>query len=233
MLWNTTRVNVFENKMILHLETATKVCSVALSANGKLVQLAEIDNDAYAHGEQLTVLIQQVLDIQGITANELQAISVASGPGSYTGLRIGVATAKGLCYALKIPLIAVDALSSLAEVAREQFPDQTLCPMIDARRMEVFSALFHPNGTFLKPISADILDENSYAEFEPFVFFGDGADKMKELWNNRNCVFAAVNCSAKGQVRLATEKFEAKQFEDVAYFEPFYLKEFYQPKKQG
>lgn len=219
--------------MILHLETATKVCSVALSANGKLLQLAEIDNDAYAHGEQLTVLIQKVIDAENITVNELTAISVASGPGSYTGLRIGVATAKGLCYALKIPLIAVDALSALAEVAREEFPSQTLCPMIDARRMEVFSAIFDGNGALLKPISADILDETSYAEFEPFVFFGDGAPKMKELWETRSCSFAQVSCSAKGQIRLATEKFEAKQFEDVAYFEPFYLKEFYQPKKQG
>jgi len=227
------RVNAFANRMILHLETATKVCSVALSSDGKLLQLAEIDNDAFAHGEQLTVLIQHVLDAQGVMVNDLAAISVASGPGSYTGLRIGVATAKGLCYALKIPLIAVDALSSLAEMAREQFSSHTLCPMIDARRMEVFSAIFDSAGTLVKPISADVLDETSYFEFEPFLFFGDGAPKMKEIWMNRALTFAEVNCSAKGQVRLATAKFEAKQFEDVAYFEPFYLKEFYQPKKQG
>ncbi len=218
--------------MILHLETATKVCSVALSSNGKLLQLAEIDNDAFAHGEQLTVLIEKVLAKERITMQELTAVSVASGPGSYTGLRIGVATAKGLCYALNIPLIAVDALSSLAEMARKEYPDAVLCPMIDARRMEVFSAHFSPDGNFLKPISADVLDENSYSEYEPFVYFGDGAEKMKEIWKGRNVQFADVRCSAEGQVCLATEKFNQEQFEDVAYFEPFYLKEFYMPTKK-
>lgn len=218
--------------MILHLDTATKVCSVALSSNGKLLQLAEIDNDAFAHGEQLTVLIEKVIEKEGITMQELTAVSVASGPGSYTGLRIGVATAKGLCYALNIPLIAVDALSSLAEMARLKFPDSVLCPMIDARRMEVFSAHFSTNRDFLKPISADVLDENSYSEYEPFIYFGDGAEKMKEIWKERNIQFADVKCSAEGQVRLATEKFNLQQFEDVAYFEPFYLKEFYMPTKK-
>jgi tRNA threonylcarbamoyladenosine biosynthesis protein TsaB len=218
--------------MILHLETATKVCSVALSSNGKLLQLSEIDNDAFAHGEQLTVLIEKVIEQESITMQELTAVSVASGPGSYTGLRIGVATAKGLCYALNIPLIAVDALSSLAEMARLKFPGSVLCPMIDARRMEVFSAHFSPDGNFLKPISADVLDENSYSEYEPFVYFGDGAEKMKEIWKERNIQFADVKCSAEGQVRLATEKYNQQQFEDVAYFEPFYLKEFYMPTKK-
>lgn len=219
--------------MILHLETATKVCSVALSSNGKLHQLQEIDNDAFAHGEQLTVLIEKVVQNEGITMQDLAAVSVASGPGSYTGLRIGVATAKGLCYALNIPLIAVDALSSLAEMARQKYPDSVLCPMIDARRMEVFSAHYSSDGTFLKSISADVLDENSYAEFEPFVYFGDGAEKMKDLWNGRNVQFIDVKCSAEGQIRLATDKFNNQQFEDVAYFEPFYLKEFYMPTKKG
>lgn len=218
--------------MILHLETATKVCSVALSSNGKLLQLQEIDNDAFAHGEQLTVLIENVVQAEGLSMKDLTAVSVASGPGSYTGLRIGVATAKGLCYALNIPLISVDALSSLAEMARKRYPHSVLCPMIDARRMEVFSAHFSSKGEFLKPISADVLDENSYSEYEPFVYFGDGAEKMKEIWNGRNVEFADVKCSAEGQVRLATEKFNKAQFEDVAYFEPFYLKEFYMPTKK-
>ena len=217
---------------ILHLETATKVCSVALSFNGELKQLEEIDNDAFAHGEQLTLLVEKTLDKEGIAYDQLSAVSVASGPGSYTGLRIGVATAKGLCYALQIPLIAVDALSSMAAIARRSFPNAVLCPMIDARRMEVFSAHFSPLGQMIKPISADVLDENSYSDLEPFVYFGDGADKMKELWAGRPVEYAAIKCSASGQIKLATERYENKQFEDIAYFEPFYLKEFYMPVKK-
>lgn len=218
---------------ILHLETATKVCSVALSRDGKLVQLAEINNDAFAHGEQLTLLVEQTLNNERITVKDLNAVSVASGPGSYTGLRIGVATAKGLCFALQIPLIAIDALTAMNAVARKQFPQGNLCPMIDARRMEVFSAVFDDANTLIKPISADILDEMSYGEFEPLVCFGDGSDKMKELWAGRNIQFAEISCSASGQVELAADKYRQGVFEDVAYFEPFYLKAFYQAKKKG
>jgi len=218
---------------ILHLETATKVCSVALSFNGELKQLAEIDNDAFAHGEQLTLLVEEVLNKEGITVKELNAVSVASGPGSYTGLRIGVATAKGLCFALNIPLIAVDALTSLVEMAKSKIQeDKNLCAMIDARRMEVFSLIHSAAGEVLKPISADVLDENAYQAVEPFFYFGDGADKMKEHWGNRNCSFLEVKASAVGQIRLAFEKYQKEQFEDVAYFEPFYLKEFYMPTKK-
>jgi tRNA threonylcarbamoyladenosine biosynthesis protein TsaB len=212
---------------ILHLETATKVCSVALSLNGKLHQLEEIADDQYAHGEQLTLLIEKVLKQASITPRDLVAVSVSSGPGSYTGLRIGVSTAKGLCYALVIPLIAVDSLSALANLAREKYPQQTLCSMIDARRMEVYSTIFAADGSVLKPMSADVLDENSYAAFEPFVFFGDGAPKMAELWKERNVTCdPELRCSAAGQVALAFEKFTRNEVEDVAYFEPLYLKEF-------
>jgi len=218
---------------ILHLETATKVCSVALSLNGELKQLAEIDNDAYAHGEQLTILVEDVLKRENIDIKDLGAVSVASGPGSYTGLRIGVATAKGLCFALNVPLIAVDALTSLVEMAKPRFAGKNYCAMIDARRMEVFSLILSSSGDVLKPISADVLDETSYSEFQPFYFFGDGAEKMKTFWENRNCEFVEVKSSAAGQVKLAFEKFQNQQFEDVAYFEPFYLKEFYMPTKKG
>jgi tRNA threonylcarbamoyladenosine biosynthesis protein TsaB len=212
---------------ILHLETATKVCSVALSLNGKLHQLEEIADDQYAHGEQLTLLIEKVLKQASITPRDLVAVSVSSGPGSYTGLRIGVSTAKGLCYALGIPLIAVDSLSALANPAREKYPQQTLCSMIDARRMEVYSTIFAADGTVLKSMSADVLDENSYAAFEPFVFFGDGAPKMADLWKDRTSICdPELRCSAAGQVALAYEKFTRNEVEDVAYFEPLYLKEF-------
>ncbi len=219
---------------ILHLETATKVCSVALSFNGELKQLAEIDNDAFAHGEQLTLLVEETLKKEKITVKDLKAVSVASGPGSYTGLRIGVATAKGLCFALSIPLIAVDALTSMIEIARNKVSDdKNFCAMIDARRMEVFSLIHSSNGEILKSISADVLDENSYQEFEPFHYFGDGAEKMLEHWQNRNCTLLEVKASAVGQIRLAFEKFQKQEFEDVAYFEPFYLKEFYMPTKKS
>lgn len=212
---------------ILHLETATKVCSVALSLNGQIKQLKEIQEAGFSHGENLTLLIEDALKSEGIVASQLAAVSIASGPGSYTGLRIGVSTAKGLCYALSIPLIAVDALVSIQQNAFEKYPNQNIIPMIDARRMEVFSAAFNQNNEVIKSISADILDENSYTEFEPFVACGDGAEKLKDLWHNRNVIFATeVLSSAKGQVKLAYQKFEQKAFEDVAYFEPFYLKDF-------
>jgi tRNA threonylcarbamoyladenosine biosynthesis protein TsaB len=212
---------------ILHLETATKVCSVALSLNGELRQLEEIADDQYAHGEQLTLLIEQVLKNAQLTPRDLAAVSVSSGPGSYTGLRIGVSTAKGLCYALGIPMIAIDSLSAMAALAREKYPQQSLCPMIDARRMEVYSTIFSADGSVLKPMSADVLDENSYSGFEPFVFFGDGAPKMADLWKAKNAVFdAELRCSASGQAAMAFEKFIKQELEDVAYFEPLYLKEF-------
>lgn len=212
---------------ILHLETATKVCSVALSLNGELRQLEEIADDQYAHGEQLTLLVEKVLKNAQLTPRDLAAVSVSSGPGSYTGLRIGVSTAKGLCYALGIPMIAIDSLSAMAALAREKYPQQSLCPMIDARRMEVYSTIFAADGSVLKPMSADVLDENSYSGFEPFVFFGDGAPKMADLWKAKNAVFdSELRCSASGQAAKAFEKFTKQELEDVAYFEPLYLKEF-------
>ena len=212
---------------ILHLETSTKVCSVGLSLNGKLVAIKEIEEDGYSHGENLNCFIEDVLKEAKIKINNLSAISLASGPGSYTGLRIGAATAKGLCYALEIPLIAIDALSCLAEIAREFHPNSILCPLIDARRMEVYNSICNENGTILKEISADIIDENSYSQFEPFVYFGDGAEKLQEIWKNKNCkIDSTIKSSARGQVKLAYEKFQAQAFEDVAYWEPFYLKDF-------
>jgi tRNA threonylcarbamoyladenosine biosynthesis protein TsaB len=215
------------NIYILHLETATKVCSVALSLNGQIKQLKEIQEAGFSHGENLTLLVEDTLKSEGISVNQLSAVSIASGPGSYTGLRIGVSIAKGFCYALSIPLIAVDALNSIQQNAIEKYPNQNIIPMIDARRMEVFSAVYNSKGEILKPISADILDENSYVEFEPFVACGDGAEKLKDLWKGREIIFASnILSSAKGQVNLAYQKYEQKAFEDVAYFEPFYLKDF-------
>jgi len=219
--------------LILHLETATKVCSVALSKNGKLLQIKETQEDGYSHGENLNVFIEEILGKQGLKVKDLNAVSVASGPGSYTGLRIGAATAKSLCYALDIPLIAVDALTSLAAIAKEKYPQQNLCAVIDARRMEVYNLFLDEDFQSLKEISADIIDEDSYNNFTPFVCFGDGAEKLKEIWKEKDCVIdAAILSSAKGQVELAFEKYNTKQFEDVAYWEPFYLKDFVAGKKK-
>lgn len=217
---------------ILHIETATKACSVALSKNGNLIALEEINDGEYSHAENITLLIQKAIEKAGIEMKDLNAVSVSSGPGSYTGLRIGVSTAKGICYALSIPLIAIDSLQALAQLGFEKYPNQTICALIDARRMEVYNTIYSEKEVLLKPISADIIDEHSYAEFEPFVYLGDGAKKLQEIWSNKNCkADLSIFSSAKGQIKPAFEKFQKKQFEDVAYFEPFYLKDFVAGKK--
>lgn len=214
---------------LLHIETSTKVCSVALSKNGELCALEEVEEQGYSHGENLTIFIERVLKSANISMQELNGISVASGPGSYTGLRIGVATVKGLCYALKIPLMAIDSLTALAAQVETTI---NKCAVLDARRMEVYNCIFDKDGNKLKEISADIIEEDSYKEFEPFVFFGDGADKLSELWADKNCeINTEVKSSAVGQIKIAYQKFQEQAFEDVAYFEPFYLKDFIAGKK--
>jgi len=220
------------DKYILHLETATKVCSVALSKNGSLLSVKETEEDNYSHGENLNVFIQDVLEHAKITIKDLSAVSVASGPGSYTGLRIGAATAKSLCYSLGIPLIAIDALTSLAEIALLKHTQTTLCPLIDARRMEVYNLILDETLVAQKAITADVIDETSYEEYLPFVYFGDGAQKLEEIWKGRDCVLdSEIRSSSTGQVRLAFSKFQNNEFEDVAYWEPFYLKDFIAGKK--
>jgi tRNA threonylcarbamoyladenosine biosynthesis protein TsaB len=175
----------------------------------------------------ITLFIEDVLKQANILISYIVAVSVASGPGSYTGLRIGVSTAKGLCYALNIPLIAIDSLKSLEQVARMNQSTATIVSMIDARRMEVFSSIYNSDGEVVKPISADVLDENSYEQFLPFTVVGDAVGKVKNLWENRNIHFEEIYiASAKGQVKIGYEKFQKQEFEDVAYFEPFYLKDF-------
>ncbi|MDB0011760.1 tRNA (adenosine(37)-N6)-threonylcarbamoyltransferase complex dimerization subunit type 1 TsaB [Crocinitomicaceae bacterium] len=217
---------------ILHLETATKVCSVALSKDGELIAIKEIAEENYSHAENITLFIEDVLKQAEISIKDIHAVSVSSGPGSYTGLRIGVSTAKGLCYPLNIPLIAIDSLKALSEIARIQHPKTNVCPLIDARRMEVFNAIYSEKGEQIKPISADIIEETTYSAFEPFVYFGDGADKLQEIWKGRNCTIdSSILSSAKGQVSVAYKKFLAQDYEDVAYFEPFYLKDFVAGKK--
>jgi tRNA threonylcarbamoyladenosine biosynthesis protein TsaB len=203
------------------------MCSVALSENGKLLDCIENDSDNYIHGEYLTVFIEDVLAKNKLLPNQLSGVSFSSGPGSYTGLRIGLSVAKGLCFALSIPLISVSTLKILASLGKEKYPNSTLVPMLDARRNEVYCEIFDSELKSIKPLSADILDETSYQSFEPFVYFGDGAEKMSSQWEHRKITFdASINLSAVGQVAMAYEKFNQKNFEDVAYFTPLYLKEF-------
>jgi tRNA threonylcarbamoyladenosine biosynthesis protein TsaB len=212
---------------LLHIETCTKMCSVALSENGKLLDCIENDADNYIHGEYLTVFIEDILAKNKLLPNQLVGVSFSAGPGSYTGLRIGLSVAKGLCFALSIPLISVSTLKILASLGKEKYPNSTLVPMLDARRNEVYCEIFDSELKSIKPLSADILDETSYQSFEPFVYFGDGAEKMSSQWEHRKITFdASINLSAVGQVAMAYEKFNQKNFEDVAYFTPLYLKEF-------
>ncbi len=223
---------------ILHIETATQNCSVSLSENGKLLAFKEQTGN-YTHAENLTVFIQQTLEEANLNFNQLDAVSVSKGPGSYTGLRIGVSTAKGICFALEIPLIAVDTLKSMTKgVLLNQIEADLFCPMIDARRMEVYAEIVDKKLNVVRSVNADIVDENTYSEFlreNTVCFFGNGMIKCKEILSTfNNSIFVeGIEPSAKGMVEIATEKFLKKEFEDVAYFEPHYLKDFIvgKPKK--
>ena len=224
--------------IILHIETATDICSVALARDGVLIEEMH-SNESRSHATQLTLLIEKVCKQSAIAYSQLNAIAVSKGPGSYTGLRIGVATAKGFCYALDKPLIGINTLQSFANTLLLQNENSInnlsstdlLCPMIDARRMEVYAALFDPQKKKVRETKAEIITEQSFAEElkqHKIVFFGDGAAKCKELFQHQaNAIFVDDFIpSASGQVELAYNAFEKKKFEDVAYFEPFYLKEF-------
>ena len=218
---------------LLYIDTSTKVCSVGIAVNGKQVALQETGDGQYEHGEKITLLIQESLAEAKLKISDLHGVCVTSGPGSYTGLRIGASTAKGLCYALDIPLIAIDALQSLAVQALKKYPTKSICAMIDARRMEVFSAIYSPSMEVLKNISADVLEDDSYLSFKELVLVGDGAEKTQELFVNRDYTYdLSLKSSVVGLFESGYDKFVRKDFEDVAYFEPFYLKEFFTTAKK-
>lgn len=217
---------------ILSVETATKNCSVSLSKNGKTVSCKEIAELNFSHAEKLHVFIEEILKENNITLQDLNAIAVSKGPGSYTGLRIGVSSVKGMCYALNIPMIAIDTLTLLAK----QITIETgiIIPMIDARRMEVYTAFFDKEYTMLREVKADIVDENSYSEIKENIHLvGDGIAKFKEVLTNEKFVFhdAIIYPSANEMSALAFEKYKKSDFVDVAYFEPYYLKDFVLNKK--
>ncbi|SCY73012.1 tRNA (adenosine(37)-N6)-threonylcarbamoyltransferase complex dimerization subunit type 1 TsaB [Flavobacterium caeni] len=212
---------------LLQLETATKNCSVAVSRDGQTIALREVAEQGFSHAEKLHLFIEQAMLDAQITYADLSAVAVSQGPGSYTGLRIGVSAAKGLCFALGIPLVAIDTLAVLA--AQVTVSDGLIIPMIDARRMEVYSAVFDANRNAVRGVQAEILTAESYADTNAKMYIvGDCQQKCKTVLTDDRFVFLedVVFPSANAMGALAHAKFLAQDFVDVAYFEPYYLKDF-------
>ena len=213
---------------ILHIETSTKNCSVSIAKCGELISLKEINNGAYSHSEMLHPLIKEALLESKLTIKEIEAIAVGKGPGSYTGLRIGISAAKGLCFANDIPLISINSLEILAHSTT--IDKGYIIPMIDARRMEVYSAIYDESYALIRETKADIIDEHSFCDKlqnHTVYFLGDGAEKCKETIVHKNAVFIKnVFPSAKEMTQLSYDKYKENKTEDIAYFEPFYLKNF-------
>lgn len=217
--------------ILLMMDTSTLVSSVSISEGKTVIGYTETDI-TNAHSEKLSVLIEEVVSKSGYTYKDIDAIGISKGPGSYTGLRIGVSTAKGLAYGLDIPLIAVSSLSIISAAGREKYPNYNTIPMIDAKRMEVYSAIYDKHGNKIKPISADLIEEGIYNEYivegEKYLIVGDGAEKTKEVFANRE-VFtydSKVKISSQFMSGMTYDKYLAEDFEDTAYFEPYYLKDF-------
>ena len=212
--------------IILNIETATTNCSVAIAKNGKTLVLKEDYSQEFSHAERLLLYIDEVLIEANIKASSLDAIAVSKGPGSYTGLRIGVSAAKGLCFALNIPLISVSTLKSLA--CQVDILDGLIVPMLDARRMEVYSAVFDASQNQVRKTQAQILDENSFSKYlnnEKVYFIGNGVEKFKNFIEHKNAIFIEGKLpSANNMSPLSYKKID--NIEDVAYFEPYYLKDF-------
>lgn len=216
---------------ILNIETSTKNCSVSLAKDGKIIALKEIAEQNFTHSEKLHLFIDEVIKKAGISYKDLSAMALSKGPGSYTGLRIGTSTAKGLCFALDIPLIALDSLEILAK--QVNLDNGLIIPMIDARRMEVYTAIFDQNHNKISETKALVIDENSFSDIsEKTCFIGDGAEKCKEVLTKENFIFLPeiIYPSANEISELSYQKFQQKAFEDIAYFEPFYVKEFFTGK---
>ena len=222
------------NPIILYIETATDVCSVALSRGAEVIGLKE-EAGGNNHAKHLLPFVDEVLKQGGCTVSDLNGVAVSVGPGSYTGLRIGVSTAKGIAYTAGIPVMAVGTLESIAQGARESWTDASaeplqIVPMLDARRMEVFTTRYRFDMQSLEEVSAKIVDENTFAELlseHKVLFCGNGMPKCREILSaNPNAFFAEVPVSAKSMLPAALRKWQNSDFENVAYFEPFYLKEY-------
>ncbi len=221
---------------ILNIETATKNCSVSLAVDDEMLVLIELNEGQFSHAEKLHSIILEVLKKSLKEMDDIDAIAISSGPGSYTGLRIGVSAAKGLCFSLDKPLIAIPTLSSLANAIIVEKGD-LIVPLLDARRMEVYSAVFNSERKQIRDTQAQIIDENSFSEYlekGKVYFLGDGALKCKEFIHHDSAIFLeGYFPSAKEMVELSYKKFVNRDFEDIAYFEPYYLKDFIaiKPKK--
>lgn len=225
--------------IILHIETSTHVCSVALSDENNCI-FSKSNYEGMNHAALLSLFIQDALDQLKSIGKKLDAVAVSSGPGSYTGLRIGVSTAKGLCYGLDIPLISISTLEIMTIEAQNRIQyaeDALFIPMIDARRMEVYDAIFDAQRNTIRQVAANIIDENSYTETinqHKTYFFGSGSAKCQHLVSSENAVFLDdIHPLAENMIEPAVQKYQSKDFVDIAYFEPFYLKEFHTtiPKK--
>ena len=224
--------------LILNIDTSTAVCSVALAKDGQTIALKE-NNEGLNHSVLLGTYVNEILQENNLTVAALDAVAVSMGPGSYTGLRIGVSMAKGLCYGAGKPLIAVPTLQALALSVANQYQEEALyCPMIDARRMEVYTAFYNRSNHMVIDTKAEIIDENSFAELlatNVIYFFGNGSDIIKNTLTSPNARFiSGIETSARNLAPLAEQAWQNKQFVDVAYFEPFYLKDFVAttPKKK-
>jgi len=218
---------------ILYIETSTNVCSVAVSENSNLL-FSVSNSEGMNHAAMLSLFIEEALNQLKNSNKKLDAVAVSSGPGSYTGLRIGVSTAKGLCYGLDIPLIAISTLEIITIAALTKIEDKgnfLICPMIDARRMEVYAAFYNSRIEVFREIAADIIDQSSYNEIlnkHKVYFLGNGAEKCKEMLQHPNADFIEnIVPLAENMISLAEKAFMDNNFVDVAYFEPFYLKEFH------
>ena len=216
--------------VLLSLETSTDVCSVAIHGDGKLLAIAEV-HMGQAHAVKLAPLIKEVMAMGGVTMKELSGVAVSAGPGSYTGLRIGTSTAKGLCYALAIPLYSIGTLDIMAaQMSRAAVDEAELCPMIDARRMEVYCALYNHEGMRLTAVAASIIDESSFLDRlsdTRVIFAGNGAEKCRQTITHASAVFlTGVFPSARELGALASQKLVRGEAEDLMLFEPFYLKDF-------
>ncbi|MBT8238580.1 MAG: tRNA (adenosine(37)-N6)-threonylcarbamoyltransferase complex dimerization subunit type 1 TsaB [Croceitalea sp.] len=223
--------------LILNIETATTNCSVSIGSEDKVIALVEENSAGYSHAEQLHVFIAEALKMASVSFNELNAIAVSMGPGSYTGLRIGVSAAKGLCFALDVPLIATATLESMAHQLKVE-SGEILIPLLDARRMEVYAAVFDHNYKQMEPTKAKIIETTSFSEYSDYKtihLLGNGAEKCEPVLIDKKFKYHnQVIPSAKEMVQLSYTKLKASRFEDLAYFEPFYLKDFVlQTKKKS
>ena len=219
---------IYNLALILNIETATKNCSVSLAKEGEIIAIKELNNGNYSHAEVLHPFIVDILKEANVSTAQIDAVAVSKGPGSYTGLRIGVSAAKGLCFAFDKPLISIKTLTSLAHAI--SIESGIIVPMLDARRMEVYAAVYDESYEQIREIKAEIIDVNSFAEYlenQKVYFLGDGAAKCKEIIKHENAVFVDDKFpSAKEMAKLSYTKYKKSDTEDVAYFEPFYLKDF-------